>query len=155
MVHIEHRATPKKQVVEESNPYNLIPLIINGISTYGRPIEFDSEPCNGTALNKDGVLIKPTKCAVTCPQCGSGLYPELPAVCPIPYDIKCTSLGPCALYPEISPEPSMPNPFRNAITDCGLLLTIEDTDSSIVLDINEVRLPNDNLTAAERMAKRQ
>lgn len=56
------------------NPYDLVPLLINGKQIYGRPIELDSVIVNHTKItNGFGSLVKPSKLSTTCPDCGQGL----------------------------------------------------------------------------------
>lgn len=56
------------------NPYDLLQLKINGKPMHGRPFEFDSAVANQkTMKNAFGRLVKPTKLATVCPDCGQGL----------------------------------------------------------------------------------
>jgi hypothetical protein len=56
------------------NPYDLVPMLINGQELTGRPIEFDSDVVDQMAMtNAFGAVIKPTKLSTVCPDCGQGL----------------------------------------------------------------------------------
>lgn len=55
------------------NPYDLVPLILNGHTTYGRPVEFDSVITNHKNMtNAFGNIMKPSVVSTTCPDCGQG-----------------------------------------------------------------------------------
>lgn len=56
------------------NPYDILEISINGNKIHARPFQFDSEPSNYHTLeNKEGRIIRPTKLASICPDCGQGL----------------------------------------------------------------------------------
>jgi len=56
------------------NPYDILEISINGNKIHARPFQFDSEPSNYQTLeNKEGRIIRPTKLASICPDCGQGL----------------------------------------------------------------------------------
>jgi hypothetical protein len=58
----------------EYNPYDLIPIRVNGHEFQGRPTEFDSEVADNQAMtNAFGNTVKATKISTSCPDCGQGL----------------------------------------------------------------------------------
>lgn len=127
------------------NPYDLVPVVINGIGTYGRPFEFDSEMVNAdTMTNGFGQLVKPSKLSVMCSDCGSGF--ELDVVLgdypfePVVYDcLVCNPVRKMVDDPFMNPidsqrisahelDPYLHN-FKSEIVDDGL--TVADRLGSI------------------------
>lgn len=56
------------------NPYDMVPVIINGEETVGRPFEFDAQIVDFEKMEDGfGNQVKPTQLSTTCPGCGQGL----------------------------------------------------------------------------------
>lgn len=85
------------------NPYDLVPLLLNGHATYGRPVEFDSVITNHkTMTNAFGNIMKPTKVSTTCPDCGQGYTLDIECGEP-PFEvieISCPICKPQIAIPE-------------------------------------------------------
>jgi len=92
------------------NPYDLIPMEINGVPTYGRPTEFDSEITDFEKMeNAFGHPVKPKKLSTTCPGCGQGLEVEVKLADP-PFSVITHTCQYC------SPEVEAPaDPFSNPL----------------------------------------
>jgi hypothetical protein len=55
------------------NPYDLLPILLNGHKTYGRPVEFNSTVTDQKSMkNHFGEYVKPIKISTTCNECGQG-----------------------------------------------------------------------------------
>lgn len=82
------------------NPFDLVPLIINGEEIFGRPYQFDSEIADHeTMQNAFGDLVKPTKVSTVCPGCGSGIDAEVSFAEDPPFSaltINCDNCNPLA-----------------------------------------------------------
>lgn len=92
------------------SPFDLIEITvhhINGSSiAHMRPFEFDSDIANyDTMANHFGVAVKPVKCALTCPGCGT--YIEVEMECLDELEKKCPE---CYVPPKL---PSILVPFMN------------------------------------------
>lgn len=56
------------------NPFDLVPMRINGNEIYGRPFELDSEIFDNVNMkNSFGEYVKPKKLSTVCPDCGKGM----------------------------------------------------------------------------------
>ena len=146
MVRIERFTMNPKKPEPPYNPYDLVPLVINGIATTGRPYQFDSSPVNAnTILNANGDPVLPTMCQAPCPQCGAGLD------VPLPTDpISCGEVSNCTRFPKtVSELPPMPDPFRNPFMEG--VMAVGDVDAVLVrvLDIPEAPAG----TVADRLSK--
>lgn len=91
------------------NPYDLVPLLINGKPMQGRPFEMDSDVVNQKKMtNGFGNLVKPSKVMTMCPDCSQGLQVELklgeppfePVVYSCPY---CKPAPPPVVDPFVNP----------------------------------------------------
>lgn len=92
------------------NPYDLVPLLINGKAITGRPFEFDSEVVNQKKMtNAFGSFIKPTKVATVCPDCSQGLLLDVRMGEPpfAPFVTLCQYCHPA--------PPPLPDPFINPV----------------------------------------
>ena len=82
------------------NPYDMIPMVVNGEETVGRPVEFDSQITDfETMENAFGNAVKPSKVTTTCPRCGQGLEVFIklldPPFSPVHYNCEyCTPVEP-------------------------------------------------------------
>jgi len=124
------------------NPYDLIPLKINGSSTYGRPVEFDSVIADQKTLkNAFGQLVKPSRLSTTCNDCGQGFlfYVDLEEP-PFSMDINC---------PLCKPVPYCDEPFVDPVKE-GLVKEHEINPS--LVDLNK-GLEATETTVADRQAK--
>lgn len=95
--------------MSDYNPYDLVPMIVNGEETVGRPFQFDSEAVDPQMRNAFGEFVKPSKLSTICPGCGGGLEIDVilgdPPFVPVEYDC-----------PECNPDPlPMPDPFVNPL----------------------------------------
>lgn len=103
------------------NPYDLVPLLLNGQSTYGRPVAFDSDVVDQISMkNAFGKYVKPTQVALTCPDCGQGFMLDIKLSEPPfnPYACSCPICKPA--------PPPMLDPFTNPIT--SERITINELD---------------------------
>lgn len=92
------------------NPYDLVPLLINGQAITGRPFEFDSEVTNQKKMtNAFGAFVKPTKVATVCPHCAQGLLIDVKMGEP-PFTPFVTLCQYCHPTP-----PPLPDPFINPV----------------------------------------
>lgn len=133
------------------NPYDLVPMLINGQEIHGRPIEFDSEVADQNAMtNAFGNVVKPSKLSSCCPDCGQGLE----------YDVYLDE-PPFSAVQKIcyhcNPAPGpQDDPFMNPITDGRIpeheldpLLhdpgqqVIDDEDSSVAERFKFDTVPDD------------
>lgn len=92
------------------NPYDLVPLLINGKPITGRPFMMDSDVVDQkTMKNAFGVLVKPSKVMTLCPDCLQGLEVDVklgePPFKPVVYSCK---------YCKPAPAPSV-DPFVNPV----------------------------------------
>lgn len=142
------------------NPYDLIPLLVNGQDLHGRPIEFDSDVANQQTMeNSFGNPVKPTKISTCCPDCGQGLEfeltlgdPPFSAVEVICY--HCNPEAPAPADPFMNPledgrvpdhdlDPLLHNPNEQVVTDEGDDTTLADrlefpSDEESLVDAVEV-----------------
>lgn len=98
-----------KQLVNY-NPYDLVPLLINGKPITGRPYEFDSQAVNQKKMtNAFGAYVKPTKVATVCPDCAQGLLIDVKLGEPpfSPFSTLCYLCRPA--------PPPLPDPFINPV----------------------------------------
>lgn len=92
------------------NPYDLVPMVINGVEIFGRPIEFDSPIADYNKMeNAFGNVVKPSKLSTVCPNCGQGLVVHVKLMDP-PFQPIHYSCEHC-----IPPEPVINDPFNNPI----------------------------------------
>jgi len=92
------------------NPYDLVPMVINGVEIFGRPIEFDTPIADhNTMENAFGNIVKPSKLSTVCPNCGQGLVVHVKLMDP-PFQPVHYSCEHC-----IPPEPVINDPFNNPI----------------------------------------
>lgn len=91
------------------NPYDLVPLLINGKPMQGRPFEMDSDVVNQKKMtNGFGALVKPSKVMTMCPDCSQGLQVDVklgeppfePVVHACPY---CKPAPPPVVDPFVNP----------------------------------------------------
>lgn len=60
------------------NPFDLVPLLINGQAIDGRPIHLDSDIVDQRKMtNAFGAIVKPSRVVTVCPNCGQGLELEV------------------------------------------------------------------------------
>lgn len=124
------------------NPYDLVSLVLNGHSVYGRPTAFDSDVVDQKSMkNSFGNYVKPTQVSSTCPDCGQGLVIDVILAGPpfSPYEYACPLCNP-------PPEP-MPDPFINPLE--SLKITTNDLDPSLH-NVNKPAIPI-TTTVAERL----
>lgn len=92
------------------NPYDMVPMVINGVEMQGRPVEFDSDIADFDKMeNAFGKLVKPKKLTTVCPNCGQGLEVHVvmgdPPFSPVEYTCEhCTP-----------PKLVVNDPFNNPI----------------------------------------
>lgn len=123
------------------NPYDLVPLVLNGKTTYGRPVMFDSDVANQmTMQNRFGKYVKPSRIASTCPDCGQGFILDIRLSDPPfePYLCSCPVCKP--------PPPPIPDPFINPLASGKI--TLNDLDP-LLHDIDRPTVPEQ--TVAERL----
>lgn len=126
------------------NPYDLVPLLINGKPLSGRPLEFDSVVVDQKEMkNSFGSYVKPTRLSTVCPDCGAGLVVDV--VLPEP-PFKEVSIT-CE-YCHAPPPPV--DPFENPL-DTGRV-DMRDLDPLVT---GGAGLPDDGLTVQERLALRK
>lgn len=92
------------------NPFDLVPLTINGKPITGRPFQFDSDVVNQkTMTNAFGALVKPSKVMTMCPDCGQGFELDVKLGDPPfqPYAVACPICKPA--------PPPLQDPFVNPI----------------------------------------
>jgi hypothetical protein len=90
------------------NPYDLVPIQLNGHLIYGRPFEFDSEVHDQMNMtNERGLYVVPTTVVACCPDCGAGFSISTSFIQP-PFPIIKHSCN-CQDEPVI-------DPFRNPLT---------------------------------------
>ncbi len=92
------------------NPYDLVPLTINGKSITGRPFQFDSDVVNQkTMTNAFGAVVKPSKVMTMCPDCAQGFELEVKLDDPPfqPYAVSCPICKPA--------PPPLQDPFINPV----------------------------------------
>jgi len=130
VVRIEHIGRPARREPDH-NPYDPVPLIINGKTVYGRPVEFDSEPAGSdTVLNAGGEPIRPTSLQTACPDCGLEirLAPGAPPSACHEYVAEC----PRRPSPAAA-ERAMPDPFQNPHLEGIMEYEEVDTDLMVAL----------------------
>lgn len=103
------------------SPYDLVPLILNGCPTYGRPTAFDSDVTNQMKMtNAFGKYVKPTQISTTCHDCGQGFVIDIKLSDP-PFSPYVCSCPICKIDP-----PPIPDPFINPVT--SERISINDLD---------------------------
>lgn len=92
------------------NPYDLVPLVINGKATHGRPYEFDSDVVDQKNMkNSFGNYVKPSKVVTTCPDCSQAVHIDVKLGSP-PFAAVEYSCSVCK-----PPPPVLLNPFVNPV----------------------------------------
>ncbi len=92
------------------NPYDLVPLLINGKPMQGRPFEMDSDVVNQKKMtNGFGALVKPSKVMTMCPDCSQGLEVDVRLGEP-PFEAVVHTCPYCKPAP-----PPMVDPFVNPV----------------------------------------
>jgi len=115
-----------------------VPLLIDGVSIDGRPIEFDSAVADyNTMKNAFGEYVKPSKVVSVCPGCGHGLVIDVklsdPPFSPVKYSCqRCKPTPPALVDPFMNPLVS----GRAQITDLdplshNLNKPLNDSDSLV------------------------
>jgi len=94
------------------NPYDMVPMVINGEETVGRPIEFDAPIADFDKMEDGfGNQIKPIKLSTTCPGCGQGLIVTVtlldPPFSPVRYS--------CEYCAPVEQDKTTHDPFTNPI----------------------------------------
>lgn len=149
---VQHGRLPSKPKPFEPqyNPYALVELIVNGLSTQGRPFEFNAEPVNAnTTLDSSGQQIYPTQCAAPCPQCGDGLIITLPGQLSGPLRLDCLDILECRLRKRAVAPALMIDPFRNPFLEG--LMAVGDVDLTLVSALEIPQPPSG--TVAERLSQ--
>lgn len=124
------------------NPYDLVEMRINGVTIYGRPIEFDAEIADFNKLvDAFGNLIHPKRLSTTCPSCGQGLIVDACLPDP-PFPIIERS---CPYCRPNAPPPQ--DPFNNPL-ESGKILPHEL--DPLLHDLNR-QLDFQEKTVAERL----
>ncbi len=124
------------------NPYDLVPVVINGTGTYGRPFEFDSEVVDSeTMVNGFGKLVKPSKLSIMCPDCGAGFEIDV-ALGDYPFEPVIYNCLSCNPVRQVVDDPFM-NPIDSQrISAIELDPYLHDYKSEII---------DDGLTVADRL----
>jgi hypothetical protein len=106
------------------NPYDLVPMKINGQSIYGRPTALDSVIVDHKNLkNAFGSYVKPIELSTTCPDCGQGFIVKVQFDSP-PFscDVECPLCRPpVAPLPEVFTNPVKSKCMRESDLDPSLL----------------------------------
>lgn len=128
------------------NPYDLVELVINGKPIVGRPIEFDSAVVNNNTMkNAFGTIVKPVKVSTVCPDCGHGMVVNVAFGDP-PFDPVPTHCERC--QPDWNKQ-LVVDPFINPVATGR----VDSNELDPLLYPSSVKLQDDNLTVAERMAR--
>ena len=126
------------------NPYDLVPMLINGKPMSGRPFEYDSVATDLKEMrNAFGNYIKPTRLATMCPDCGAGMEVNVSLGEP-PFQIVRVECIYCHKVPDLA------DPFENPL-DSGRISAYEldplaISPTPVIVD--------DGLTAEERLQQR-
>lgn len=124
------------------NPYDLVPLLINGKEMSGRPFEFDTQVADQkTMLNAFGGYVKPTKISTCCPDCGGGMMIDVVMDDP-PFDPVVINCQTC--YPDL---PAVADPFVNPL----LSERIKGHELDPLLHNPDEQIKTDESTVKERM----
>lgn len=124
------------------NPYALVELSLDGKSTYGRPIAFDSDVVDHKNMkNAFGNYVKPTKVVTTCHKCGQGIELSVMLGAP-PFSVYQCTCPYC--HPKACP---IINPFNNPVKANKILVTELDP---MVHDLGKVDTDMPSDTVAER-----
>lgn len=92
------------------NPFDLVPLLVNGKPITGRPFVFDSDVVDQKKMtNAFGKLVKPAKVMTICPDCSQGLEVTLELGEP-PFEPFAHSCPYCKPAP-----PPLVDPFVNPV----------------------------------------
>jgi len=125
------------------NPYDLVPVDVDGVQTAGRPIELNGDIAKTTTMTDSaGNLVCPSKLSITCPKCGSGYIIPV-SFYSVPFPVPQTSCAECnkgkVLEPMVDPwvVPHKVVATRSFKSELAKALT------------------DDKCTVAERMAKRK
>lgn len=126
------------------NPYDLVPLLINGKEMQGRPFEFDSDVADNAAMtNSFGNYVKPTKISTCCPDCGDGMEVEVNLNDP-PFDPVVLNCQQC--------NPGMPevvDPFMNPVDSDR----VAEHELDPLLHNPDEQIKTDESTVADRIGQ--
>lgn len=128
------------------NPYDLVPMIINGQEMTGRPFEFDSSVADSANMtNSFGHPVRPTKLSTCCPDCGDGLDVEVTLGDPpfAPVEVNCQKC-----HPEL---PEVIDPFMNPIDS----ERVADHELDPLLHNPDEQIQEDNTTVADRLGQEE
>ena len=110
------------------NPYDLLNLSIDGVLTYGRPYQFDSEISDSkNSKNSKGNYVKPTKISTTCPKCGGFVDISIELIEDPPFKVIEVSCAACNPQPKPT---KVFDPFFNPLESGDLHLN--DLDPLII-----------------------
>lgn len=127
------------------NPYDMVPMIINGKEMNGRPFEFDSEIDNSFDMtNAFGNYVKPTKISTCCPDCGDGMEIKVSLLDDPPFDPIEANCQKC--YPD---RPDVVDPFMNPIESDR----VAGYELDPLLHNPDEYVKKDKLTVSERLNK--
>ena len=121
------------------NPYDLVPLVINGTEIFGRPFEFDSEVTDNVNMkNAFGNYVLPTKLSTCCPDCGDGIELAVNMTNPpfMALEVNCPS---CRPELQTIVDPFM-NPIKSdRVREHELDPLLHNPDEQIKLDDTTVK----------------
>jgi hypothetical protein len=122
---------PRPKTFDDVNPFGIVYVIVDGVQTNARTIEYDSEPVTDNILNAKGEPVKPLVVQTACPSCGTGIttpYSQL--------QVSCQQCHP-PVTRVVTPAPIKPmfiNPVLAGITTLLPAPIIPPTDLGEELD---------------------